>query len=275
MSAATMGQSSQIASNLRDVSREKVQRLIDNWNLLEILMRLDPSGVDRVQFEQFIAGKLTVSPPFLFQERYTPGEIQVMNLRNWNTNWLGFYGDDQIQELFASMPVFNWEQARKALTLCWTQNTLAQTLNTKRYLAKHIYGEDKVGVSSYLPEFTDDNVKLVDGAADFEPNRLWWEVLDLGSLRDVAPDKVDPTKAAGTQVLDAALQHKEAVRRMDGGDDPYWDVPALRVNVPEFVPWSHSLFVNGCSDGCVYFGTRFAGIGYPLYLEPLVVSGKS
>jgi hypothetical protein len=267
-----MAQGQQLLEALRRASRDNVQRLIDNADLLEILMRLDPSGVDRVQFEQFIAGKLTVSSPFLFQERYTPGEIQVMNLRNWN-NWLGFYSDDQIQELFASMPTFDWTQPRIALTLCWSMNTLWQTVATKLTLAKRIYGEDKVGRSSYLNDLAEGSIKLVDGAAEFVPNHLWWEVLDLGSVRNTAPDKVDPTRAAGTQVFDAVLQHPEAVRRMNV--DRYWDVPALRVNGPEFDPWSSSPCVYGHSGGCVYFDTHFAGSGSPYYVGPLVVSGKS
>jgi hypothetical protein len=45
--------------------------------------------------------------------------------------------------------------------------------------------------------------------------------------------------------------------------------------VPEFDPWSNSLYVNGNSDGYVNFDTNFADNGNPNYVEPLVVSGTA
>ena len=134
-----MGQGYDLLGKLRHTSRDGVQRLIDNADLLEILTRVDPASVNRVQFEQFIAGKLPVSVTPLFQDRYTPPEIQVMNLRAWNT-YLGFYSPEQIQELFASIPPFDWSRPRVALTLCWSMNTPRQTIMAKLQLAPRVYG---------------------------------------------------------------------------------------------------------------------------------------
>lgn len=202
--------------------------------------------------------------------RFASPEQQVANLRAWN-NWLGYFREDQIEAVHAAIPEgFNWTQPLVALTLCWTMNTLEQSVATKIEVMRRVYGKDKVIVSDRMKRLDEERLYLPDGAPAFLPNELWWEVIDLGASRDKAPDQVDLSVSAGTQVYDVACQHPVYVGQHNGRDVPYLDVPGLRVKVPgESKPCAP--YIDGLSDGGVGVGAYWAGLAYSDYAEPVLV----
>lgn len=144
MSASTMAQAYQILDLVRDKNRRKVQRLIDNADLLEILMQQDPGGVDREQFKQLIKGPAATGSFGLFpsiseqwhliclyneqywggyfSERelraYQPGLRDYMqSTRNLHTFHVQFDSLEETVEMW--WKVFQGEQPR-----CWQMETL-------------------------------------------------------------------------------------------------------------------------------------------------------
>jgi hypothetical protein len=207
--------------------------------------------------------------PSLVDLMASPQE-QVNNLLNWMDHFGLNIAQTEIQRILENEPAV---PEGCAIVLCWTLNTLQQTMDTKLAIARRVYGDNKVYVSSLLK--TDKkHLKITDGAPVFQPNRLWWEVIDITSQRNVAPDKVEAATAAGTQVFDAAIQHPKLVRAQNGREFPYWDVPGLRVNVDGDPAWSNCPYVNGNADGGVDFYTSWAAYGSSSCVEPLVVSGE-
>jgi hypothetical protein len=74
------------------------------------------------------------------------------------------------------------------LTLCWTLVTLAQSIDTKLEIIREVYGTDRVSITR---DFKTDakHTSMVSGSPQFEPHRLWWQLIDLGANRFMAPTK--------------------------------------------------------------------------------------
>jgi hypothetical protein len=66
------------------------------------------------------------------------------------------------------------------LTLCWTPETLAASIDAKLAIVRNVYGRDKVFITR---DFQTDakHTSNVAGAPEFAPNRVWWQLIDLGS----------------------------------------------------------------------------------------------
>lgn len=205
----------------------------------------------------------------LFHGRYTPPERQLANLRAWAGH---YFRPEQFDDAWAALPPFVWGRPLVPLTLCWTKNTLEQTVTAKTEIMRTVYGQDKLYVSGHLNQLANGDVYLPEGAPEFMPNHLWWEVIDLGANRGTAPDQIDPRVAAGTQVFDVAIQHPAYIRQHNGGDTPYLDVPGLRVKVPgESEPYA--LYVRGGSDGRLSVSVPLTGYAGMSYAEPVVIRG--
>jgi len=270
MSAATIGQSAEIIGKLRDVSRSKVQRLIDNWDLVEALLEADAKNVDRRVFEELLGGTISPEVQSLLRQRFTSPEQQVYNLRNWNNKAGRYFSEEQLDVVLAEIPEFDRNRPLVALTLCWTLNTLEQTVATKLEILQWVYGADKVLLSDYLKAIEEGDVYLPEGAPEFVANRLWWEITDLDANRDKAPDQVDSATAAGTQLLDVACQHPVYIGQHNGGDTPYLDVPGLRIKVPG-ASKPHAPYIHGLSVGSVHVLVPWADDSNPGYAEPVVL----
>lgn len=257
----------QIDNDYRQVVKQirQIEDMLMSGSLMPIEARQPLQAIIERRFEPVtFDGKL-------YHGRFTPPEQQVANLRLWNATAGHYFSDDQIETALAEIPEFDWLQPLVPLTLCWTMNTPWQTISAKIAIMRNVYGRDKVILSDYLQELYGENIKLVEKAPEFAPNRIWWEVIDLSANRNKAPDQVDPATAAGIQVFDAACQHPVYIRQHDGRNIPCLDVPGLRVNVPGYGPWTNSPYVDGSSDGNVLVDVYWAGHGDPSYAEPVVV----
>lgn len=198
----------------------------------------------------------TVLDPFLTSGGFTLPEIQIAQFRQWNQAWGNFFSDQQIHDALVASPLFGWDEPQVAVTLCWAMNTLEQTIDSCLTTLPRVYGADKVFISENL-RIDAEHLTLPESAPEFVANRLWWEVMDLGANRDKAPQDVPAATAAGIQVFHAACQHPGYVKRHNGDDTPYWDVPGLRVKVPgrsgPYAPCIH-----GSSDGRVGLSVGWA-----------------
>jgi hypothetical protein len=208
-----------------------------NGQAQEILKRAGNGSLEvskvRKAFQAIIEGRFDESAPGRHHQiipfsGFTPQMRQVSNLLQWNeTLNLGLTNAD-IQYLPQAVLDFSCDKPLVSITLCWTLGTLEETLNAKLAVLSRVHGEDKVMVS---PNFKTDPVHtfLPDGAPWFFPNFVWWSVVDLGASRNLSPDNVPVADAAGVEVFDNACQHPGYLKRHNGSDVPYLDVPGLRV----------------------------------------------
>ena len=196
---------------------------------------------------------------------FTPVELQVAQFRQWNQRAGGFFADWQIHEALVAAPDFKWDRPKVPASLCWTMNTPEQSLDSYLAVMRWVYGEDMVYVS---PDFKIDaeHTTFVEGAPEFTPNRLWWEVMDIDANRDKAPDQVPPATAGVLQVFCAVCQHRNHPRR---AGTTYLDVPGLRVKV-EGRSEPYAPYIYWCSDGKVRVGVYDASHAHPYYGGPEV-----
>lgn len=197
---------------------------------------------------------------------FTPVELQVAQFRKLNRLLDLGRDDETIREALISAPAFVWDRPLVPVTLCWTQSNLATSMESYLAALQLMHG-DNLSVSSSLDPA---GVYLPEGAPEFIPNRLWWEVMYCDANRDKAPNQVPAATAAGVQVFAAACQHKAHLRRMNGSDIPYWDVPGLRIDLPgKSGPYAPDVY--GCSDGDVDVSLARADDAGSSYAEVLVL----
>jgi len=213
-------------------------------------------------------GSTTSGSQFLTSAGFTRQELQLENLQVWNQSWVmqgGFYRDNQIRAAMVTSPFYSWEEPSAPVVLCWTANDLVQTTRQSVGALRQVYGH-KLEIS---PEFRIDTEHLapVEGAPEFQPNRLWWEVLDVDANRNKACDAVPPATAGGIQVIQAAAHHPDYTRRMNGDDVAYWDVPGLRLKVPgrsePCAPYVYAGIINRLRLGVGWAsnaGSDYAGV---------------
>jgi hypothetical protein len=162
--------------------------------------------------------------------RFTSPEEQISNLYEWNDLLGSVLASDQIEAAAAEVPAFDCEEPLIPLTLCWTLDTLSASIDAKLAIVRYAYGRDNVFITR---DFQTDakHTTNVTGAPKFIPNRVWWQLIDLGSNLRIAPHKVPAAVAAGCEIFDVICQHPVYVGQQDGGDTPYLDLPGLSVKV--------------------------------------------
>lgn len=148
---------------------------------------------------------------------FTPPELQVANLRVLNKSLSLGINDGLITGTLGSIPGFDWESKeyrRKPLTLCFTLATLEETFVAQLSIMNVMYGGGKAVISDYRRELLKPSrqLRITEGAPEFVPDRIWWEVVDLDAYRGrgtwgIEPKNVPVATAASTQVLDALCQH--------------------------------------------------------------------
>ena len=65
---------------------------------------------------------------------------------------------------------------------------------------------------------------IVRGGPPFSPNRLWWQLIDLGANRFKAPNQVPADTAAGAEIFDVLCQHPIHVGQQGGRETPHLDL---------------------------------------------------
>jgi len=264
---ASLEQERQLRELFSGATGQQVRQFIEAGDLVKMMLIQALHKVDRGEFTRVLAHAGQLSDSSSAADRFTsPGE-QIGNLWMWNRYFKRGFTQEQVIAARATVPAFVWDRPLVALTLCWTLGTLEDTLGAKLAIMRHVFGEDKVFVS---PSFKTDaeHSFLVSGAPEFVPNRLWWQVIDLGANRDKAPDQVPAATAAGTEVFDVACQHPVYVRQHNDHDTPRLEIPGIRVEVPG--EWRRCApYVHGYSIGYVEVGVDWAENARPGYAEPI------
>ena len=244
MSASSMGQAAQITASLRDRSTSKVQRLIDNWDLLELLMDNDPSAVDRSTFRRLLNGQLETIGSAL-QDWYVSPQEQVNNVDRWNIerNW-GFADSDFPEHI----PDFTPSQLLEVLVLAvyLPSAELGRVKDLPGYIrtAGELWQIAREGQPNWWQW---DELKL-----DAEHLRLLpelthrpgirWVALDLGAhwnARDgVRPRDVRASNSAHAEILAAAAHFPQWIQTMDGSAVPYVWLAGYQVTIPGGGAWT-------------------------------------
>ncbi len=253
-----LGTYSQAEFNLRGMVKDGVRSATEAARRIQAIADGQPDPSVPSEFES------TLTP-----SGFTPVELQVARLRRWNQRWRlnGYFSATQIHDAMASAPLFKWEPPLVAVTLCWAMNSIGQTVDSQKAVLRWEYG-DKLYLSDALrtePEY----LSPAEGAPEFVPNRLWWEVMDLDANRDMAPDQVPAATAAGLEVFAVACHHRAYIKRHNGRV-PYLDVPGLRVIVPGR-SYPCAPYVHGYSDGGVGVDVYPADNPDSNYAEPVVM----
>jgi len=137
---------------------------------------------------------------------------------------------DTIDGLIDEVPDYSVDEPLVPLTLCWTLSSLASSIDAKIVVMEHVYGREKVLVTrGFNPD--KKHTSIVRDGPEFNPDRLWWQLIDLGANRFKAPNQVPASIAAGCEIFDVLCQHPVYVGQQDGVDTPYLDVPGLSVKV--------------------------------------------
>lgn len=256
-------------------SHVSVQELVDLNQQFAAVVRGVGSGVlaasDVRKALQDVTGVVGLQPSFLARDRFTPPEAQIAKLRDWHHLLGPVWTDEQLDRLASGIPTFDDQEPLIPLTLCWTLNSLASSIDAKIEVMRHVYGPDRVYVTG---KFNPDSkhTKVVTGGPTFVPNRLWWQLIDLGANRFKAPNQVPVATAAGCEVFDVICQHPIYVSQQDGSKTPYLDLPGLSVKV-RGSSGQETPDVTGGAAGGVALHVNWEGSVYPDHAEPVREQG--
>lgn len=244
MSASSMGQAAQITASLRDRSTSKVQRLIDNWDLLELLMDNDPSAVDRSTFRRLLNGQLETTGPGL-PDWYVSPQEQVNNVYRWSIerNW-GFADSDFPSEIPDFTPSSPLEVLVLAVYLPSAELGRVKDLPGYVRTASELWqiARDRQPDWWQLDELKldADHLRPLDGITHTPGIR--WVALDLGAhwnARDgVRPRDVRATNSAHAEILAAAAHFPGWIQTMDGSAVPYVWLPGYQLTVSGEGAWA-------------------------------------
>lgn len=228
---------------------------------------LDPVEVHLALKEIIASSSAPPSVPKPDGSRFTDPSEQVANLRRWNGSFDLGWTELQMDALVGAVPQYSDEEPLVPLTLCWTLGTLAQSIDTKMRIIREVYGADRVSITR---DFRTDSkhTSMVSGSPRFEPFRLWWQLIDLGANRHMAPNQVSGADAAGLEIFDVLCQHPEYVGQQDGAETPYLDLPGLSVKV-RGKPGHDTPDAVGNADGSVAVRVRWEGGTYTDHAEPV------
>jgi hypothetical protein len=203
----------------------------------------------------------------LIPDRFTSPKVQIENLRTWSHLLESSWTDDVLERLASDVPEFDEDQPLIPLTLCWTFSTLAASIDAKIDVMRLVYGRDRVYVTR---KFNPDSkhTSIISGAPPFEPDRLWWQLIDLGANRFKAPNQVPAATAAGCEIFDVICQHPIYVGQQDGSETPYLDLPGLSVKVRGFTG-PDTPDTTGGPNGRIAVHVNWEGAVHPDHAEPV------
>ena len=231
MSASTMAQGTEIPDKLRKESRDNVQKIVDNFDLVTTLMKGEPGRIDRKAF-----AALMVPPvPQIFS---TPQEI---------LGHFAFYAGNQgwpvanlIDQLTEQMPTDHVSSLDHLLTLdIW----LGDLPTTFEALAGWIeYQSRQAGNGFWRWDSLKSGAKqlrlLTPDRYGDEPSVKWVE-LDMTANRGSRPKDVRDKSSAGLQVMTAFAVHPAYPPAIDYDTIPGAWAAGLQANIPGNEAWTN------------------------------------
>ena len=163
----------------------------------------------RVQARMYLQGGVSLSGV----PHFTSIDQQIANLRTWLDLEVAAPRMQTVSRAKSST------RPLEAVTLCWTLTTAQATFDEKVRIMRLVFAGFNVYVSPALRKISVD---------EFEPDRIWWQTVDLGASVDLSPMELAPMLRADTQVLDVACQHPEYVMAQNGKSIPYVAMAGIR-----------------------------------------------
>lgn len=230
MSASTMAQATEITDRLRKESRDNVQKLVDNFDLLTALMKGDPGRIDRQAFNA-----LMVPPvPQVFS---TPEEI--LGRFSYYAGFQDWPVTDLLDQLKQTMPTDHVSSLDHLLTLdVW----LGDLPTTFEALADWIKHEQKIIDNGYWRydglKSDAEHLRLVDPKRYGKTPSVKWVELDMTANRGSAPKDVRDDGSAGLQVMTAFAVHPNYPPAIDYEAIPGAWAAGLQANIPGYEAWT-------------------------------------
>lgn len=225
-----MAQASEITDNLRKESRDNVQKLVDNFDLLTALMKGDPGRIDRQAFNA-----LMVPPvPQVFS---TPEEI--LGRFSYYAGFQDWPVTDLLDQLKQTMPTDHVSSLDHLLTLdVW----LGDLPTTFEALAGWIKHEQKIIDNGYWRydglKSDAEHLRLLNPDRYGKEPSVKWVELDMTANRGSAPKDVRGDDSAGLQVLSAFAAHPAYPPAIDYETIPGAWAAGLQANVPGSEAWA-------------------------------------
>jgi hypothetical protein len=257
---------------LEEAPKVSTQELVHiSWQCSEIIKRVGEGALAAsdvsAALQRIIGTRDGTLHAWLALERFTSASEQIENLRKWSHLVDATWTDDQLNRAAKEIPEFDESEPLIPITLCWTLSSLAASIDAKIEVMRHVYGADHVYVTR---KFNPDSkhTTIVSGGPAFEPNRLWWQLIDLGANRFKAPNQVPAATAAGCEIFDVICQHPIYVGQQDGSETPYLDLPGLSVKVRGFTG-PDTPDATGGPSGRIAVHVNWEGSVHPDHAEPV------
>lgn len=232
MSASSMAQASDILDKLKRESRDNVQKIVDNFDLVTALMKGDPGRIDRKSF----AALMIPPAPQIFS---TPQEIlarftyYAIHQGGWDI------GEGWIKQLEDSMPADHVSTLDHLLTLdVW----LGDLPTTFEALAGWIEYEQRQAGNGFwrwdgLHSDT-EYLRLLNPKRYSDRYSVRWVELDMTANRGSRPKDVRNESSAGLQVMTAFAVHPAYPPAIDYETIPGAWATGLQLTGPGYEAWT-------------------------------------
>lgn len=246
MSVATMGQATEITGKLRDVSRDRVQRLIDGWDLVVKLMDVDPDSIDRLAFDALLNPSAQLPAGLLTPVDQLVARFMARNeLRNWG------FTDNDAESLRQQLQGHDHAGPLLPLSLSIWLGSLERTWAEALLWALDTAREVGLTADNYLANVKPEFYK----GSEFRGRKRQLDVvgLDFQTFYDpvngIAPDRIRPQRERwpSLEVLYFLALNPGYLKAMDGNKLPWLMAPGLvvhGVNVPFFYRYGRGFFAN-------------------------------
>lgn len=232
MSASTMAQGTEILDKLRKESRDNVQKIVDNFDLVTALMKGDPGRIDRGAFSALMVPPVPAifSTPQKVYDRF----VAYAGDQNWPV-----FDDHQVINVHQTMPRDHVNSLDHLLTLDIWLGDLSITFEA---LAGWIeYEQRQAGNGFWRWDSLKSGAKQLrllnpDRYGD-EPSVRWVELDMTANCGSRPRDVRNPETSAGLQVMTAFAVHPAYPPAIDYDTIPGAWLPGLQANVPGDGDW--------------------------------------
>lgn len=277
--SASLVQGKQLLELFSGASREEAQNLIESGDLVRMMFEADLSRIDRETFRQLMAASPLVLPPVSLEE-------QLAKYRRWNEP----HSLEITEEMFAAIdltPTPNLKFGEVDLIVYYAPDKddvsgVQRTFDVSSQLMAEeqeaLFDDDEEHAWKWPGLQSDPEHLRLTAGIERKPglrrvilDRNAWHKPQQGrSVKEVRTWAAqDGHILAGPEVLwDAALDPQSA-QNMDGSKNPFRDMAAYEVTVPDGGPWGSCPYL--CRDGRqVRLSAGWVGISFQRWSAPLV-----
>ncbi len=259
VSRSTLAQGHEVLGRLRDHNDTEVQRLIDNWDLAEMIMSHGADKVDRLAFRELLLGRLTLPDPLdPFNLLLCDLDEQMSRLREYNAKyWDNRIPDEWFRSVFTESDL-KCPQRVDDLTILHVEfGSLEETADM---WWRAIAGEQPKSLRWSEMKFDERHLQLLDSNVDrYEPGI---HVVRINLLAHWEPEKgctfeeareqaqAEGETLAQLEVMSAYGLHRGLLRAQDGQTLPYADMVGTNLVVPHRLSKPYPLILHWDRHSC-------------------------